>query len=210
MNHQIWQFKGWSWTATAPAGNQTFGILPLHFGPTQGCQKYDGFQGCWMEWWAHQSSNLSHMHQFILKGCSSCCSDTGSEGYKVVNYPVNMQTTKSNQLRVPQITLGTCSWTNKGHFPVRLYSHSSRGTEVAMTEGRWLLKRSVGCTAAKKSQMISLKLVCAPPYIPPTFYVSITTETSLNDVTIICFPLLMGNTLRSRVMLTCLRITLLP
>ena len=101
----------------------------------------NGSWGHWMDWWAHQSSNLSCMCQFALKGCSPYHSNTGSEGYKVANYPVNMQTTKSNQLRVPKITLGTCSGTNEEHFPVRLYSHSSRGTEVAMTEGQWLLKR---------------------------------------------------------------------
>ena len=100
----------------------------------------DGCWGHWMDWWANQSSDLSHMHQFTAKGCSPCCSDIGSEGYKVANYPVNLQTTKSNQLRVPKITLGMCSWTNE-HFPVRLYSHFSRGTKVATTEGQWLLKR---------------------------------------------------------------------
>ena len=120
--------------------NQTSEILPLHFEPTHRCQKCDRCWGNWMDWWAHQSSNLSFVCQFAPKGCSPCHSDTGSEGYNVVNYPGNMQTTKPNQLRVPKITLGICSQTNEEHFPVRLYSHSSRGTEVAATEGQWLLK----------------------------------------------------------------------
>ena len=34
---------------------------------TQGCQKCDHSQGCWMDWWAHQSCDLSHMHHLHQK-----------------------------------------------------------------------------------------------------------------------------------------------
>ena len=71
-----------------------------------------------------------------------------------------------HQLRVPKITLGTCSWTNKEHFPLKMYSHSSRGTEVAALKGHWLLSKWLECTAAKNPDN-SLKLMWASPYIPP-------------------------------------------
>ena len=110
-----------------------------------------------------------------------------------------------HQLRVLKITLGTCSWTNKEHFPLKMYSHSLWGTEVATTEGWWLLSKWLKCTAAKNPDN-SLELMCTSPYILPTLYVSIMAVTSLNDVTIICFPLLAGKTLHmcSTVLLTCL------
>ena len=96
-----------------------------------------------------------------------------------------------HQLRVPKITLCTCSWRNKEHFPLKMYSHSSRGTKVAATEGQWLLSKWLECTAAKNPDD-NLKLMCTFPYILPTLYISITVVTSLNDVTIVCYPLLVG------------------
>ena len=57
-----------------------------------------------------------------------------------------------------KITLGTCRWTNKEHFPVRMYSHSMRGTKVAMTEGQWLFSKLPECSAP--NQMTALRLVC--------------------------------------------------
>ena len=46
---------------------------------TQGHQKCDSSWGCWMDWLAHQSCDLSHMCQFAPKDCSPCHSDTGFE-----------------------------------------------------------------------------------------------------------------------------------
>ena len=40
--------------------------------------------------------NLSHVHQFTPKDCGPCHSDTGSDGYRVVNYLVNLQATKAD------------------------------------------------------------------------------------------------------------------
>ena len=84
-----------------------------------------------------------------------------------------------------------------------MYSHSTRGTEVALTEGWWLLTRYIRCTAAKNLDN-SLELMCASPYILPTLCVSIMTVTSLNDVMIVCFPLPAGKAscMDSRVMPT--------
>ena len=65
-----------------------------------------GQWGCWMNWWAHQSSNLSCMHKFAPKGCSLCPYDTVSEGYKAANYPVNLQTTKWTPTKGTQDNLG--------------------------------------------------------------------------------------------------------
>ena len=147
-----------------------------------------------MDWWADQSSDLSHMHQFAPKCCSLCHSNTGSKGYNVKNYPVNLQTTKLTPTNVPKITLGTCTWTNEEHFSLKMYSHSLRGTKVATTEGWWLLGKWLECTAAKNPDN-SLELMCTSLYILPTLYISITAVTSLNDVMIICFPLAVGKNL---------------
>ena len=67
---------------------------------------------------------------------------------------------------MPKITLGISRWINKEHFPVRMYSHSMRGTKVAMTEGRWLLSELPGCSAPK-SQMMALRLMCTLFIYPP-------------------------------------------
>ena len=64
-----------------------------------------------------------------------------------------------------KITLGTCSWTNKEHFPVRMYSHSTGGTEVAATEGQWLLSKLPECSAPKPPGN-SLEACVHSPYIP--------------------------------------------
>ena len=150
---------------------------------------------------------ISCVHQFIPKGCSLCCSDTGSKGYKVKTTQLTCKQLNQHQLRVPKITLGTCSWTNKEHFPLKMYSHSLRGTEVTATEDQWLLSKWLKSTTAKNPDN-SLELMCTPHYILPNLYISIMAVTSLNDVMIICFPLPVGKTLCmcSRVMPTHLHI----
>ena len=104
-----------------------------------------------------------------------------------------------------KITFGTCRWTNKEHFPVRMYSPSIRGHEVAMTEGQWLLSKLPECSAPKNPHDSPEAHACSP-YIPPTLYVSITFVMSLNDVMIICFPLSVGKALHMcrRAMPVCL------
>ena len=49
-----------------------------------------------MDWWAHQSHDLSHMHQFALKVSGPCHSDTGSERHRVVSYLVHLQATEAD------------------------------------------------------------------------------------------------------------------
>ena len=87
-----------------------------------------------MDWWAHQSSNLSHMQQFDPKGCGLCHSNTGSVGYKAVNYPVNLQTTKSIPTKGTQDNLGHMQLNKWRTLPCKLYFQSLRGTEVAATK----------------------------------------------------------------------------
>ena len=77
------------------------------------------------------------------------------------------------------------------HFPVRMYSHSMRGTKVAATEAWWLLSRLPECSAPKTPDD-SLKACACSPYIPPTLCISITFVMSLNDIAIVCFPLPAG------------------
>ena len=67
-----------------------------------------------------------------------------------------------------------------------------RGTEVAATEGQWLLSKLPECSAPKTPDD-SLKACVHSPYIPPTLCISITFVTSLNDVMIVYFPLPVGN-----------------
>ena len=66
-----------------------------------------------------------------------------------------------------KITLGTCRWINKEHFPVGMYSHSMRGTKVAMTEGQWLFSKLPECSAPK-TQMTAPRLMHALLIYPPT------------------------------------------
>ena len=66
-----------------------------------------------------------------------------------------------------------------------------RGTKVAATEGQWLLSKLPECSAPKTPDNSPEAHACSP-YIPPTLCISITFVTSLNDITIICFPLPVG------------------
>ena len=52
-----------------------------------------------------------------------------------------------------------------------MYSHSTRGNEVAATEGWWLLSMLPECVAPKYPDD-SLKLVCTSPYILLILYVN--------------------------------------
>ena len=93
-----------------------------------------------------------------------------------------------------KIPLGTCRWTNQEHSLVGMHSHSTRGTEVAMTVDQWLLSKLPECSAPKNPHD-SPEACVQSPYIPPTLCISITFVMSLNVVMIICFPLLVGKTL---------------
>ena len=92
---------------------------------------------------------------------------------------------------MPKLTLGTCRLINKEHFPARMYSYSTKGTQVTTTEGWWLPNKLPECSAPKNWDN-SLKTHLCCPYIPPTLCISITFVTSLNDVMIVCFPLPVG------------------
>ena len=57
-----WQFKEWSWTATAPhCWTRPLGSCHFFLKPPRHARKCDLSQGCWMDWWAHLSHNLSCM-----------------------------------------------------------------------------------------------------------------------------------------------------
>ena len=75
-----------------------------------------------------------------------------------------------------------------------MYSPSIRGTEVAMTEGQWLLTKLPECSAPK-TQMMASRLMHTLLIYPTTLCISIMFMTSLNYVMIICFPLPVGKTL---------------
>ena len=90
--------------------------------------------------------------------------------------------------------MGTYSQINKGHFPVRLESHSLRGIGVATREGLWLLTKYNQMYCSQKPRQ-EPQGSCALPYITPYLYVSIKTVTSSNDVMIICSSLQAGKPL---------------
>ena len=80
-----------------------------------------------------------------------------------------------------KIPLGTCRWTNKEHCPVGMYSLSMRGTEVAMTEGWWLLSKLPECSAPK-TKMIASRLMHASLIYPPTLCISVAFMTHHNHL----------------------------
>ena len=47
--------------------------------PPRDARKCDLAQGCWVNWWAHQSCDLSHVCPFIPKDWGPCHSDTRFE-----------------------------------------------------------------------------------------------------------------------------------
>ena len=92
-----WWFKGWSQTATTPhCLTRPLRSCHLFLSPPRDARKYNSSQWCWMDWWAHQSRNLSCMHQFAPKDCGPCHSDTGFEWIQGASYLVNLQATKAD------------------------------------------------------------------------------------------------------------------
>ena len=65
-----------------------WGSMPIYI-----CDQSWGYK---MDWWAHQSHDLSQICQFALKDCGPCCTDTGSKGHRVASYPVSLQATKAD------------------------------------------------------------------------------------------------------------------
>ena len=92
----------------------------------------------WVGGLSHQSSNLSHLHNMLQKVVIHASLDTGFKGMQVVTYPTNCQTTKVILTKSSQKGLGTCTWINKVHCSSRIYSCSTRGTNIARVEGQWL------------------------------------------------------------------------
>ena len=72
-----------------------------------------------------------------------------------------------------------------------MYSHSTRGTEITVTEGQWLLSKLPECSSPKTPDN-SLEAHACSPYIPLTLHISLMFVTSLNNVRIVFFPLLVG------------------
>ena len=68
-----------------------------------------------------------------------------------------------------------------------MYCHSTRGSEVAATDGQWLLSMLPECVTPKNPDN-SPRAHAHSPHILPTLCISITFVMSLNDITIICFP----------------------
>ena len=93
----------------------------------------------------------------------------------------------------------------QGTLSIRMYSPSTRGTEVATTEGWWLLCKVPECSVPK-TKMTAPRLMHALLIYRPTLCISIMFMTSLNDITIVCFPLLAGKALHMyrRAMPVCL------
>ena len=121
-----------------PLLNQIFGIL-LCVKPTQGCQKCDrgSCTGTLGELVGSHTkvAILSHLRNLLQKVVIHAWLNTGLKGIQVVNYPTNSQTTKVMLTKVFPKILGACTWINKVHSSSRIYSCSTRGTDIARVRG---------------------------------------------------------------------------
>ena len=92
LNHLIWQFKGWSWSITAPTAKPDFQdsstLYWAHPGTPEMWQVTQG-HARWIGGLSHQSSNLSCLCNLLQKIVICAYSDTRFEGIQVVNYPAN-------------------------------------------------------------------------------------------------------------------------
>ena len=122
------------------------------------------------------------------------CSNTRFEWHKVVNYLANLPTTYivltkgalDNLRHVQRNKHGTLSCKNVLSLHKRHWSSCNRGLVASQQVTRMF---------SSKNPDNHLKGHVCSPYIPPTLCISITFMTSLNDITIICFPLPVGKTL---------------
>ena len=94
----------------------------------------DGYQ------WAHSGCNLSYSVLIHSEGLwSLSVHDTGSNRHRVASYPTNLQTTKAYQLKVPKITLSTCTVEQIKNTSQSGYNSTPQeALKVAELEGLWL------------------------------------------------------------------------
>ena len=117
----------------------------------------------------------SHTNVAIYPTYTICCKkvvicallNTGFKGIQVVNYPTNYQTTKVMLTKVFPKSLGACTWINKVHSSSRIYSCSTRGTDIARVEGQWLNKGPNHSVPETKMTALRLELAFLIYFPPP-------------------------------------------
>ena len=120
----------------------------------------------WIGGLSHQSSDLSHLCNPLQKVVIHALLNTRFKGIQVVTYLANCQTTKVMLTKVFPKSLGGCTWTNKVNSSSRIYSCSTRGTNIARVEGQWLNNETQLCSARNPDD--SPKAWACFPYILPS------------------------------------------
>ena len=120
----------------------------------------------WIGELSHQSSDLSCLHNLLQKVVIRALLNTRFKGIQVVYYLTNCQTTNVMLTKVFPKSLGPCTWINKVHSSSRIYSYSTRGTDIAGVEG-WWLNKGPNCSVPE-TQMTAPRLRACFPYILPS------------------------------------------
>ena len=93
-----WQFKGELQTNTASyCWTRPLGSWHFFSSPPRDPRKCNLYEGCWMDWWAHQRHDLScaNQHQKIVVLATLI---QGLSGSRVVSYPVTYKQQKQTNL----------------------------------------------------------------------------------------------------------------
>ena len=147
----------------------------------------------WIGGPSHKSSDLSCLHNPLQKVVIHALLDTRFKGIQVVTYPTNCQTTNVILTKVFPKCLGPCAQINKVNSSSRLYSCSTRGTNIARVEGQWPNNRPNH--SVPETQMTAPKLELAFLIYFPAPVTWTITVTSLDAITIICPTFSMGKPL---------------
>ena len=147
----------------------------------------------WIGGLSHQSSNLSHLCNLLQKVGIYTLLNTRFKGIQVVNYPTNCQTIKVMLTKVFPKSLGACIWINKVHSSSRIYSCSTRCTDIARVEGQWLNNGPNHSVPEIQSTAPGLVLTFLI-YFPFPIAWSITV-TSFYDIMIVCSTFSVGKPL---------------
>ena len=119
------------------------------------------------------------------------CSDTRFEWHKVVNYPATLPTTKTILTTGAQDNLGHMQMNKQGTLSCKNVLSLHERHQSGCNRGSVAFQQVTRMFSSKNPDDSLEAYVCSP-YIPPTLCISITFVTSLNDVMIVCFPLLVG------------------
>ena len=145
----------------------------------------------WISGLSHKSSDLSCLCNLLKKVVIHVLLDTRFKGIQVVNYPTNCQTNKVMLTKVFPKSLGACTWINKVHSSSRIYSCSTRDTDIAVVEGQWLNKGPNHSVPETQMTAPRFKLAFLIYFPPPIAWEIIVM--SFDDIVIVCSTFLWEN-----------------